>query len=83
MKHIFILVLGLILGTTNAEAQDVYNLVLGSATRIINNPTSNFTNVQIAQFKRTALTYMKSKALEISDTIHTSILYVGVYHFIY
>ena len=29
MKHIFILVLGLILGTTNAEAQDVYNLVLG------------------------------------------------------
>ena len=42
MKHIFILVLGLILGTANAEAQDVYNLVLGSATRIINNPTSNF-----------------------------------------
>ena len=80
MKHIFILVLGLILGTTNAEAQDVYNLVLGSATRIINNPTSNFTNVQIAQFKRTALTYMKSKALEISDTIPSALLDTQAYY---
>ena len=80
MKHIFILVLGLILGTANAEAQDVYNLVLDSATRIINNPTSNFTNVQIAQFKRTALTYMKSKALEISDTIPSALLDTQAYY---
>ena len=80
MKHIFILVLGLILGTANAEAQDVYNLVLGSVTRIINNPTSNFTNVQIAQFKRTALTYMKSKALEISDTIPSALLDTQAYY---
>lgn len=80
MKHIFILVLGLILGTANAEAQDVYNLVLGSATRIINNPTSNLTNVQIAQFKRTALTYMKSKALEISDTIPSALLDTQAYY---
>lgn len=80
MKHIFILVLGLILGTANAEAQDVYNLVLGSATRIINNPTSIFTNVQIAQFKRTALTYMKSKALEISDTIPSALLDTQAYY---
>lgn len=80
MKHIFILVLGLILGTANAEAQDVYNLVLDSATRIINNPTSNFTNAQIAQFKRTALTYMKSKALEISDTIPSALLDTQAYY---
>ncbi len=46
------------------KAQDVYNFVLENATRIVNTPTSSFTQTRIAQFKRTVLVYMRGKAHE-------------------
>lgn len=61
------------------QAQDVYNLVLANATRIVNSPTSGFTQTQIAQFKRTALVYMKSKAFEQSDSVSASFLDTQAY----
>lgn len=61
-------------------AQEVYNLVLANATRIVNSPTSGFTQTQIAQFKRTALVYMKSKAFEQTDSIPASFLDTQAYY---
>lgn len=70
----------LLLGTTKCAAQDVYNLVLENATRIVNSPTSGYTQTQIAQFKRTALVYLKSKAFEKCDTVTTSFLDTQAYY---
>jgi hypothetical protein len=45
----------LLLSASALQAQEVYNFVLESAQRIINNPASGDTQVSIAQFKNTAL----------------------------
>lgn len=76
MKRQFILLLILALGAgLNAlKAQEVFNMVMESATRVVNNPTSNYTATRIAQFKRTALTYMRNKAFEQSDSVSTEFL---------
>ena len=60
--------------TSVAQAQEVFNYVLASATRTVNNPSANYTQTQIAQFKRTALIYLQKKAFEKSDTVQTSLL---------
>lgn len=44
------------------SAQEVYNYVLQSSTRIVDDPTSSFTHTRIAQFKKTALVYLGAKA---------------------
>lgn len=62
-----------------ANAQDIYNMVLGNATRIVNTPTSPYTQTQIAQFKRTALIYLKSKAFEQTDSVTTQFLDTQAY----
>lgn len=54
----------LTLHCTKASAQEVYDMVLQSATRIVNNPTSNFSVTRVAQFKCTALTYMKGMVVK-------------------
>lgn len=46
-----------------ARAQEVYHAVLESATKILNNPTSSFTQTRIAGFKRAALLYLYDKTL--------------------
>lgn len=63
-----------------AQAQDIYNLVLENATRIVNSPTSGFTQTQIAQFKRTALVYMKKKAFEQTDSVSAQFLNTQAYY---
>ena len=60
-------------------AQEVYNLVLANATRTVNSPTASYTQTQIAQFKRTALIYMKSKAFEVSETVSSEFLDTQAY----
>ena len=65
---------------SSVKAQDVYNLVLNNATRIVNNPTSNYTQTQISQFKRTALVYMKSKAFEVTDSVPSGFLDTQAYN---
>jgi hypothetical protein len=73
----FIITFGIAL---SSSAQDVYNYVLESSTRIVNIPTSNFTNTRIAQFKRTALIYMKSKALETMPEVTAQFLDTQAYY---
>ena len=50
-------------------------MVMESATRIVNNPTSNYTLTRVAQFKRTALTYMRGKALETPEANDTEVVH--------
>lgn len=62
------------------QAQEVYDMVLDNATRIVNSPTSSFLNTQIAQFKRTALIYIKSKAFERTDSVPAKFLNTQAYY---
>ena len=55
-------------------------MVLDNATRIVNSPTSSFLNTQIAQFKRTALIYIKSKAFEQTDSVPAKFLNTQAYY---
>ncbi len=81
MTRLFlILSLTLLFGTRGTHAQDVYNLVLENATRTVNSPTSGYTQTKIAQFKRTALVYLKSKCFETSDTVSVELLNTQAYY---
>ena len=64
MKKIFYLSLLLCFLPLKMSAQEVYNYLLDATTNTVNNPTNSYTQVRIAQFKRTALVYMKRKAFE-------------------
>lgn len=80
MKRFLIILLLALTGFSGIRAQEVYNMVLDNATRIVNSPTSNFSQTQIAQFKRTALIYMKSKAFELADSIPSDFLDTQAYY---
>lgn len=73
MKKTLLLLL-LLISASQVRAQDIYNMVLESATRQVNAPTTDFTRTRVAQFKRTALIYMKSKALETMPEVTTTFL---------
>ena len=64
MKKIIYLFLLLCFLPLKMSAQEVYNYLLDATTNTVNNPTSTYTQVRIAQFKRTALGYLKRKAFE-------------------
>ena len=51
--------LALLLAPNTLKAQEVYNMVLENATKTVNSPSKSFTQVKIAQFKSTALVYLK------------------------
>lgn len=78
--RIFVLLFTLLTLTTTARSQEVYNLVLENATKVVNSPTSGFAQTQIAQFKRTALIYMKSKAFERTDSVPAVFLNTQAYY---
>lgn len=80
MKKAFLLIFLFLLGFSAAEAQEVYNYLLESSTRIVNNPASSFTQTRIAQFKRTALVYMKSKAFEVMPRVTDQFLNTQAYY---
>lgn len=79
MKHL-LLVLFFCWNVTATYGQDVYNVVLENATRTVNSPSSSYTQTQIAQFKRTALIYLKSKAFEQTDSVSADFLNVQAYY---
>lgn len=79
MKNWILLLLLWAGSSLNGKAQDVYNMVLESATRIVNSPTSGYTQTQIAQFKRTALVYMKQQAFKKSSTVSADFLNTQAY----
>ena len=80
MKHLIALLSFIFCAITTSQAQSVYDYVLNNATRVVNSPVSNFTQTQIAQFKRTALVYLKRKAYEETDTIPSLFLDTQAYY---
>ena len=63
-----------------AFAQDVYNYVLETAEKVVNNPLSTYTNIKISQFKYTSLKYIKRKALEKNKEVSNQFLDVQAYN---
>lgn len=55
-------------------------MALQSATRIVNNPTSNYTVTRVAQFKRTALLYMRSMVVKMAPNTPVSFLDTQAYY---
>lgn len=80
IKKLFILAFFTMALCPTGSAQEVYNYLLDSSTRTVNNPTSGFTATRIAQFKRTALIYMKSKAFETMPEVTEQFLNTQAYY---
>lgn len=64
MKRILMTATALLALSSSIKAQEIYEHILGNATRIINTPSTSFTQNRIAFFKWTALTYIGEKSLE-------------------
>lgn len=62
MKYLLTCITIIFFTVTEAKSQTVFNMVLDNSIRIVNSPSSGFTQTQIAQFKRTALVYLRGKA---------------------
>ncbi len=80
MKHILFFLFLMAATVPSLRAQEVYNYVLANATRTVNSPTCNYTQTQIAQFKRTALIYLKKKAFEQTDSVPSAFLDTQAYY---
>lgn len=78
-KSLYVILLFALLPMT-MSAQDVYNYLLDATTNTVNNPTSTYTQVRIAQFKRTALVYLKRKALETMPEVTEQFLNKQAYY---
>lgn len=78
-KYLFIFLLSAFVNVS-ASAQEVFNLVLENATRIINTPGTNFTQTRIAQFKQTSLLYIRRKAFELSKDVPADFLNTQAYY---
>ena len=72
--------LALLLAPNTLKAQEVYNMVLENATQTVNSPSKSFTHVKIAQFKSTALVYLKKKAFENSKEVKEEFLNTQAYY---
>lgn len=79
MKKLFFLLL-LVSVTSVARAQEIYNRVMESAERTINNPNSIFAATRIAQFKKTALVYIHTKARETMPEVEGRFLDTQAYY---
>ena len=75
-----LIILTFFLTSFHMQAQEVFNLVLDNATRVVNSPTSGFAQAQIAQFKRTTLLYIKRKAFERTDSVPAKFLNTQAYY---
>ena len=63
-----------------SRAQDVYNMVLENANKVVDSPSKSFTQVKIAQFKKTALIYLKKKAFENNSVVKAEFLNTQAYY---
>ena len=80
MLKISLILLFLLSCSTTAKAQEVYNYVLNNAIRTVQSPTSGFTQTRIAQFKQTALTYLRKKATETMPEVTDQFLNTQAYY---
>lgn len=62
------------------QGQEVFNMALENATKVVNSPTANFTATRIAQFKCTALMYLKSEAFERKTIVTDQFLNTQAYY---
>ncbi len=62
------------------KAQDVFNFVYDNAKRTVENPNSGFTKTRVAQFKYTALTYLRDKAFETQSEVSEEFLNTQAYY---
>ena len=58
MKKIILSLLVLMVSVASIQAQDLYKTVRDNATKVVNNPASSDEEIQINQFKVTALNYL-------------------------
>ena len=79
LKKIFTLMI-VVLSASTLQAQEIYNFVLESAQRTINNCSSSDTQVSIAQFKNTALVYLKSQAFAQQEEVSEDFLNTQAYY---
>ena len=63
-----------------ATAQDVYRMVMQNAQHAVEAPTSSSAQTQIAQFKITALNYLKQKAFDTMPEVTTNFLNTKAYY---
>ena len=63
-----------------ATAQEVYKMVMQNAQHAVEMPTSSFAQTQIAQYKITALNYMKQKAFDTMPEVTTNFLNTKAYY---
>lgn len=70
----------LLLAPNTMKAQEVYNMVLENATQTVNSPSKSFTQVKIAQFKSTALIYLKRKSFKNSKEVKEEFLNTQAYY---
>lgn len=80
MKALYFVLLTILGLPINSQAQEVYNVALENATKIVNTPTASFTQTRIAQFKLTALVYLKKKAFDTMPTVEASFLNTQAYY---
>ena len=58
MKKIILSLLVLMASVASIQAQDLFKTVRDNATKVVNNPSSSDEEIQINQFKVTALNYL-------------------------
>lgn len=80
MKQILLIILLSVSATSPTWAQEIFNNVLERADKIVNSPTSNFTNTRINQFKSTGLRYIRKKAFETMNPVTDRFLDVQAYY---
>ncbi len=80
MKNILLVSSLLSLWPAVGKGQDIYNHVLDNATKMVNTPSTNFTQTRISQFKRTALVYLKQKAFETMPEVKADFLNTQAYY---
>ena len=80
MKKFLPIILLLCFLPLKMSAQEVYNYLLDATTNTVNNPASTYTQVRIAQFKRTALVYLKRKAFETMPEVTEQFLNKQAYY---
>ena len=78
--RLILLVVSVLCLSLQSSAQEVYNYVLKSSSRIVDDPTTSFTSTRIAQFKKTALVYLGTKAKETMPEVTEAFLNEQAYY---
>ena len=79
LKLLFAAFAFLFFAQNQLKAQEVFNAVVNSTSKILEDPTRDSTSTRIAQFKMTALVYLKNKAFETQKQVSTQFLNTQAY----